>query len=68
LEYYQSELREKSDKSSQSSLKGGSRLKKEAKTASSERFELILDVLHLYQTDPQLAILVYKKEQTPSFD
>ncbi|KAG0747979.1 hypothetical protein G6F62_000155 [Rhizopus arrhizus] len=57
LEYYQSELREKSDTSSQSSRKGGSRLKKEVKTASSERFELILDVLHLYQTDPQLAIL-----------
>lgn len=59
LEFYSREVREKSDTASQSSRKG-MRPRRDTSAIPPERFELILDVLHLYQTDPQFAVLVNK--------
>ncbi|KAG1177602.1 hypothetical protein G6F70_005649 [Rhizopus microsporus] len=56
LEFYSREVREKSDTASQSSRKG-MRPRRDTSAIPPERFELILDVLHLYQTDPQFAVL-----------
>lgn len=72
LEFFTRDLREKSDTSSQNSSVSSRKTlatnlvdkrnnKKDGRTAAQERFELILDVLRLYQTDPKLAIQVKKK-------
>ncbi|KAL7311910.1 Ras GTPase activating protein ira2 [Mucor circinelloides] len=63
LEFFSRDFREKSDASSVSSRKTLTNNlvdkrsnRKDGRTAAQERFELILDVLRLYQTDPKLAI------------
>ncbi|KAG1471849.1 hypothetical protein G6F56_001890 [Rhizopus delemar] len=57
LENVQRENREKSDTGSQTLRKTGIRPRRDTKAAVPERLESVLDVLHLYQTDPQFAIL-----------
>lgn len=57
LENFQREAREKSDATSQTSRKTGTRPRRDTRAVTPERFELTLDILHLYQTDPRFAIL-----------
>ncbi|KAI9282283.1 hypothetical protein BY458DRAFT_429071 [Sporodiniella umbellata] len=57
LESVQLEIRDKPDTASQTSRKSGVRPRRDTKTVVPERLESVLDVLHLYQADPQFAIL-----------